>query len=413
MADFRDPNAMSFEELRALTRNPQFRHLPPEYKQRVYEELERIPQVERAPAFRPEVAQQQEAERQERRILREGAPVATGVVPPAPAPPAPQPTPSPLEILSADTVQPPGGSATPGDRTQPDLGRSNIDRLLSGGAGSPLRFTPFKPPEPLNEGEIRERMLKGMPEERKAEETYKADPYMTMLQTGLRILAAKPELGRSGLNVISEPLAKGVEQYRGEKEKERASKREEAKEARTEAYRRYESQRGVESKLLELGQAERQRNVAEQQLRFLIEKGGSEEGREAAKLALARAELELKREVERTQMRPGQAYQIVVDLERERGELERIPENQRTPEQRSRLESIPILRAAAQRAGGAYIGAEGRQSVAGEAQRIEETRRLNEIIANPLTDPAVREVARRDLLALRGALPQALPPAPR
>ena len=313
----------------------------------------------------------------------------------------------------ADTTQPPGGSATPGGRTQPDLGRSNIDRLLSGGAGSPLRFTPFKPPEPLNEGEIRERMLKGMPEERKAEETYKADPYMTMLQTGLRILAAKPELGRSGLNVISEPLAKGVEQYRGEKEKERASKREEAKEARTEAYRRYESQRGFEGKLLELGQAERQRNVAEQQLRFLIEKGVSEEGRQAAKLALDRAEFELKREAERNQMRPGEAYRIVENLERERGELERIPENQRTPEQRSRLESIPILRAAAQRAGGAYIGAEGRQSVAGEAQRIEETRRLNEIIANPQTDPAVREAARRNLLALTGALPQALPAAPR
>lgn len=324
-----------------------------------------------------------------------------------------------LAPLGGDVAPaPPAPPAPPGDRTQPDLGRSNIDRLLSGGAGSPLRFTPFKPPEPLNEGEIRERMLKGMPEERKAEETYKADPYMTMLQTGLRILAAKPELGRSGLNVIAEPLAKGVEQYRGEKEKERASKREEAKEARTEAYRRYESQRGVESKLLELGQAERQRNVAEQQLRFLIEKGGSEEGREAAKLALARAELELKREAERNQMRPGEAYRIVENLERERGELERIPENQRTPEQRSRLESIPILRAAAQRAGGAYIGAD---ASAGRNLQSEINRLLADRarLAPQSMMPGVAEMLARidaDLRALghsSQSLPSALPPPPR
>jgi len=104
----------------------------------------------------------------------------------------------------------------------------------SGGGGSPI--------PKIDRIDVKELTSK-FPEipEREKGEVYKSDPYMTMLQTGLRILAAKPELGRSGLNVISEPLAKGVEQYRGEKEKERASRQEEAKESRADLYRRQEA----------------------------------------------------------------------------------------------------------------------------------------------------------------------------
>jgi len=145
----------------------------------------------------------------------------------------------------ADTTQPPGGSARPEMPPAPAPAAPNpyeamISNLLrpSGGGASPV--------PKIDRIDIKELTSK-FPEipEREKGEVYKSDPYMTMLQTGLRILAAKPEIGRTGLNVISEPLAKGVEQYRGEKEKERTSRQEEAKEARADLYRRQESAKGT------------------------------------------------------------------------------------------------------------------------------------------------------------------------
>lgn len=117
-----------------------------------------------------------------------------------------------------------------------------IDRLLSPGrgGGSPIPKAPRVDVEKLK-GEI--------PKvgEREAQETYKADPYMTMLQTGLRILAAKPELGQSPISAIAGPVGEGVKEYRGEKEKERTSKREEAEAARADKYRQAEAARSTAS----------------------------------------------------------------------------------------------------------------------------------------------------------------------
>lgn len=94
----------------------------------------------------------------------------------------------------------------------------------------PLRVTPMDP----------EKILGAIPQvpPREEEKTFKADPYMTMLQTGLRILAAKPELGQSPISQIAGPLAAGVEQYRGEKREETKAAREERAAQREDLYRR-------------------------------------------------------------------------------------------------------------------------------------------------------------------------------
>lgn len=268
-----------------------------------------------------------------------------------------------------------------------------VRQYLGGGAGmggipGPTKFTMPTRPADLNEEEARRKLSVGMPGEREAQETYKADPYMTMLQTGLRILAAEPKLGQSAISAIAGPVAEGTEKYMTEKEKERLSKREEAKEAREEAYRRFGAQRDITSKLLEIGEAAKTRDLQYQKARFDVEKGVSDEALKRLEVslrgsenAIRRAELEFKVAVERGQIRPREAFDIVQRLETQAQPLERIPEEQRTPEQRAELEGIRRMQAAAQRATGVYIGAESRERVAAagrEARAGEaETRALN------------------------------------
>ena len=137
---------------------------------------------------------------------------------------------------TASNIQPPPPPPGPSPYQQ------MVDKLLSPrrGGGSPIPNIPRVDVEKLK-GEI--------PKvgEREAQETYKADPYMTMLQTGLRILAAKPELGQSPISAIAGPVGEGVKEYRGEKEKERTSKREEAEAARADKYRQAEAARSTAS----------------------------------------------------------------------------------------------------------------------------------------------------------------------
>ena len=247
-----------------------------------------------------------------------------------------------------------------------------------GSAGSgvaippPARFTPPTKPADIDPEQMRKKLLEGMPEERKAGETYKSDPYMTMLQTGLRILAAKPELGQGPIAQIAGPVATGVEQFQAEKEKERISQREEAKEAREESYRRFGAQRDVTSKILDVGEAAKARDLQFQNLRLLQEKGASEDALKRAELGtknsdlqLRRAEVELKMLVEQGKLPPREAFDITQRLEREAIALERIPEGERTPEQTAQLESLRRMQAAVQRATGAYITSEGRRDTAG------------------------------------------------
>lgn len=251
-----------------------------------------------------------------------------------------------------------------------------VRQYLGGGAGmggipGPTKFTMPTRPADLNEEEARRKLSVGMPGEREAQETYKADPYMTMLQTGLRILAAEPKLGQSAISAIAGPVAEGTEKYMAEKEKERLSKREEAKEAREEAYRRFGAQRDITSKLLEIGEAAKNRDLQYQKARFDVEKGVSDEALNRMRIslqgsenAIRRAELEFKMAVQRQQIPPQEVFAIVQRLETQAQPIERIPEEQRTPEQRADLESIRRMQAAAQRATGAYITADARRDVA-------------------------------------------------
>jgi putative ABC transport system permease protein len=89
---------------------------------------------------------------------------------------------------------------------------------------------------------------------------------MTMLQTGLKILAAKPEIGQSALSTIAAPLASGVEQYRGEKQKEAESRKAEAEAARTDKYRQAEAARSTAGLAAQLRQQDLQASIAEAQL---------------------------------------------------------------------------------------------------------------------------------------------------
>lgn len=262
---------------------------------------------------------------------------------------------------------PPAGPADP---------YAAVRQYLGGGAGmggipGPTKFTMPTRPADLNEEEARRKLSVGMPGEREAQETYKADPYMTMLQTGLRILAAEPRLGQSPISAIAGPVVEGTEKYMSEKEKERLSKREEAKEAREEAYRRFGAQRDITSKLLEIGEAAKNRDLQYQKARFDVEKGVSDEALKRLEVslrgsenAIRRAELEFKMAAERGQLRPREVFDIVQRLETQAQPLERIPEEQRTPEQRAELESIRRMQSAVQRTTGAYITGETRRDVA-------------------------------------------------
>lgn len=251
-----------------------------------------------------------------------------------------------------------------------------VRQYLGGGAGmggipGPTKFTMPTRPADLNEEEARRKLSAGMPGEREAQETYKADPYMTMLQTGLRILAAEPKLGQSAISAIAGPVAEGTEKYMTEKEKERLSKREEAKEAREEAYRRFGAQRDITSKLLDVGEAAKTRDLQYQKARFDVEKGVSDEALKRLEVslrgsenAIRRAELEFKVAVQRQQIPPQEVFAIVQRLETQAQPLERIPEEQRTPEQRAELESIRRMQSAVQRTTGAYLTADARRDVA-------------------------------------------------
>jgi len=308
-----------------------------------------------------------------------GAEIMRSIVRPAVAPPQSMGEDRPYTPYADLPVASEGMAAepsAPAPSAPPADPYAAVRQYLGGGAGmggipGPTKFTMPTRPADLNEEEARRKLSVGMPGEREAQETYKADPYMTMLQTGLRILAAEPKLGQSAISAIAGPVAEGTEKYMTEKEKERLSKREEAKEAREEAYRRFGAQRDITSKLLEIGEAAKTRDIQYSTLVNTVERGASDEAIKRMQISLQgsdnavrRAELEFKMAVQRQQIPPQEVFAIVQRLETQAQPIERIPEEQRTPEQRAQLESIRRMQAAAQRATGAYIGAEARRDVA-------------------------------------------------
>jgi len=198
-----------------------------------------------------------------------------------------------------------------------------IDKLLSPGrgGGSPIPNIPRVDVEKLK-GEI--------PKvgEREAQETYKADPYMTMLQTGLRILAAKPELGQSPISAIAAPVGEGVKEYRGEKEKERTSKREEAEAARADKYRQAEAARSTESLGLQATTANQQAAYHEAQLRQSAAQHGETASLKRLELLMTAEERRAKASLERAQEEyyRSRDVRVIIDtarpLENRRAEIE-------------------------------------------------------------------------------------------
>lgn len=261
------------------------------------------------------------------------------------------------------------------------------------------RFTAPTPPSPVDVEGTRKRLSEGMPEARKAEETYKADPYMAMLQTGLRILSAQPQVGQSGLSVIAAPIAQGVSEYRGEKEKERLSKKEEAAAAREEAYKRYGVQRDIEKTILDLAEKTKDRDQTYQNLRLMQEKGASEAEINRAKLALEAATYNLKKTELEGKVSPREALETFQRLDKRRQELESLPSL--TPVQQAELEGVTRLQAATQRAFGAYMGVEGRSAVAGEAREVAILRDLEKQISDLSKNPVVTDESRKRLAELR------------
>lgn len=261
------------------------------------------------------------------------------------------------------------------------------------------RFTPPTPPKAVDEEEARRRLAVGMPEARKAEDTYKADPYMTMLQTGLRILATQPQVGQNAISTIAAPISKGVEEFVSEKEKERLSKREEAKTAREEEYRRYGAQRDIEKTILDLAEKTKDRDQTYQNLRLMQEKGASEAEINRAKLALEAATYDLKKKELEGKVSPKDALETFQRLDKRRQELESLPSL--TPVQQAELEGVTRLQAATQRAFGAYMGVEGRSAVAGEAREVAILRDLEKQISDLTKIPVATDESRKRLAELR------------
>lgn len=166
--------------------------------------------------------------------------------------------PQPPQEIKTPTPSP--AAATPTPQTPPDPYQPFLDRLFKGGGGGKMPSIPR-----VDSKEI----TKNIPQisERKPEETYKADPYMTMLQTGLRILSAKPEIGQSAISQIAGGVGAGVADYRAEKEKEKQSKREEAREARAEEYRRAEAARSTAGLDMQVATLNQNASIAEARMR--------------------------------------------------------------------------------------------------------------------------------------------------
>jgi len=307
----------------------------------------------------------------------------------AAAPPPPPPGPNPLQAM--------------------------VDKLLAPGkgGGSPLPSIPRIDVKELE---------KKFPEigERKAEETYKADPYMTMLQTGLRILAAKPELGQSPISAIAGPVGEGVKEYRGEKEKERTSTREEAKEARADIFQRLQAGQASANLAITALRANQEAAGKELELKQRAAQHGETANIERAKLAI---EMPVKLAHARyyesmANKTPQQLAQDSELFEKRYADQQReYMKEDTTPQRRAELE---IEMEHTKRLLGLVYGT-GRAEVTAaagitRAQTAAKQKEIDEAVktmSNPMVSEAVREDAKRRYFMLTGRPPTELPPPPR
>lgn len=314
-------------------------------------------------------------------------------------------------------------AAAPAPET-PDYLKTARDMLLTGGGG-------FKPPQiPRADKSILDKIPEA--EARKPGETYKTDPYMTMLQTGLRILAAKPELGQSGLAAVAGPLAQGVQEYRSEKDKERQSRIEEEKAARDDIYRRATAAREKANLGLQLSSQDQAAIIAEARLKQEAALAGQSNALQRAGLALRIGESEAERPLKAAQARyyagrdPAEINKMAAPLEDRREKLEASLREPNLTEGKRQIIENSISRLDRELD---TIRGTSRETARGGITRESQLRRtlqgydteLAKLQAKPPTpenDKAIRQLqaARQRILQEMGEaplLPSILPPAPR
>jgi hypothetical protein len=301
MAEFPDINSMSYEQLQRLKREPSFEFAPWMYRQRVMTQIKNLEAQKSFGRLLDVEPLQREAERTQTRVAEEATQkgqqraeaasraqdIAAGRspdtsyyvnLPVSGEGEAERPLDS-SATQAITTPTPSPAAATPTPQTPPDPFQPFLDRLFQGGGGGKMPSIPR-----VDSKEI----TKNIPQisERKPEETYKADPYMTMLQTGLRILSAKPEIGQSAISQIAGGVGAGVADYRAEKEKEKQSKREEAREARTEEYRRAEAARSTAGLDMQVATLNQNASIAEARMRQEAAQHGQSDGLRRLELAV-------------------------------------------------------------------------------------------------------------------------------
>lgn len=217
-----------------------------------------------------------------------------------------------------------------------------------GGRAFAVQQGKFEDPEAY-----KQRVMAELPEERKAQPTYKADQGMALLETGLKILAAQPKLGQGALGQIAGPVAEGVREYRGEREKQRLSEKEEAKESREDKLRMAGIKRDIENSAFERDKASKTYNLELDKLREMQRHNMSSEAisAQSQKVAMAgvlvqSANVDIARDTLKANL-ARQPAQIFRDLESS-GVIDRVSELQGKRDSGARLspqESAELARA--------------------------------------------------------------------
>ena len=252
------------------------------------------------------------------------------------APPPPPPAPAPTQ------EQPPESTV---DAMRRFLGQPGAG---GGGRAFTVQQGKFEDPEAY-----KQRVMAELPEERKAQPTYKADQGMALLETGLKILAGQPKLGQGALGQIAGPVAEGVREYRGEREKQRLSEKEEAKESREDKLRMAGIKRDIENSAFERDKASKTYNLELDKLREMQRHNMSSEAisAQSQKVAMAgvlvqSANVDIAKATLNANL-ARQPAQIFRDLESS-GVIDRVSELQGKRESGARLsqqESAELARA--------------------------------------------------------------------
>jgi len=336
MAEFPDIYSMSYDQLQRLTQDPSFRDAGWFYRTQALTRLRDLSSREQsrravAPMMNPEVAQREserlgaEAARERERVGQSASrarDIAAGMEPPQyqpysvdltrlPPPFAPQAPPPPRRAPPDPEVRQPPQSMV-------DAMRAFLGQPGAGGGGRAFAAQQGKYEDPE---EYKKRVMVELPEERKAQPTYKADQGMALLETGLKILSAQPKLGQGALSAIAGPVAEGVKEYRGEREKQRLSEKEEAKETREDKLRMAGIKRDIENSAFERDKAIKTYGLEVDKLREMQRHNMSSEATAAQSARVAQASLLVQSanvDINRDQLKANlarQPAQIFKDLE--------------------------------------------------------------------------------------------------